>query len=127
MQLTGNRLVTLLLEIFVGLAVAVAIILYAAIGPFPWMPSVRWWSLAGTTAIVFWVAVKQYRRYWRRFSFWLNVSGLLAIHVLIYTLVLLRVPEWRLLWFVPPSVVEAGLLVLILHKLVEHSHRTTGG
>jgi hypothetical protein len=121
MPLTQGRIVTLLLEALVGFALAAAILLYAAVGPFAWMPSVRWSSLAGTTIIIFWVAVRQYRKYWRRFSFWLNVTGLLIIHLFVYTLVMLKVPEWRLLWFVPPSVVETGVLVLVLHKLIRHA------
>lgn len=116
--MTRSRVVTLSLEILIGLCLAAAIIAYAAVGPFPWVPAVRWWSLAGTTVIVFWVAVKQYRRHWHEISFWLKVAALLAVHVLAYTVVLLMLPDWRLLWFVPPSVVEAGLLVLVLNRLV---------
>ena len=119
--MTRTRTLTLLLEILCGLAVVGAIVLYAEVGPFSWMPSTRWWSLAGTTALVFWVGVQPYRRYWHQFSFWSKVAGLLAVHLLGYTVVLLKVPEWRLLWFVPPSVVEGGLLVLILDKLVRHA------
>jgi hypothetical protein len=119
--MTRKRILTFLLEILFGLVLAGAIILYAAVGPFRWMPSLRWWSLAGTTALIFWAVVKQFKRYWHVLSFWYKVGGLLIIHCLAYTAVLLRVSEWRLLWFVPLSVVEGGLLVLALDKLVRHS------
>ncbi len=118
--MTRKRIITLLLEILVGLVLAGAIILYAAVGPFRWMPAVRWWSLAGTTALIFWAVVKQFRHHWHRLSFWLKVAGLLAIHLLAYAVLLSRFPEWRLLWFVPLSVVEGGLLVLVLGRFVRH-------
>jgi len=123
--LTRKRVVVLLLEIVLvivaGIALAAALLFYAAVGPFPWMPSVRWWGLAGTTALVFWAVVKQFRHHWHQLSFWVEVAGLLAIHLSAYTALLLRVPEWRLLWFVPLSVVEGGVLVLVLAKVAGHA------
>lgn len=119
--MTRKTILVLLLEILVGLAVAGAIIVYAAAGPFSWMPSVRWWSLAGTTALIFWAVVKQFRHQWHRPSFWLEVAGLLAVHLVAYTVVLLRVPEWHLLWFVPVGVAEAGVLILVLAKVAGHA------
>jgi hypothetical protein len=121
MPLTRKRVLILSLEILLviaaGIAVAGALLFYAAVGPFSWMPSVRWWSLAGTTALVFWAVVKQFRHHWHRLSFWLEIAGLLAAHLSAYTVVLLRVPRWRLVWFVPASVVEGGVLVLVLAKV----------
>lgn len=119
--MTPKRVLVLMLKIILlimaGIAVAAALLFYAAVGPFAWIPSVRWWSLAGTTVLVFWAVVKQFRRHWQRVSFWVEVGGLLGIHLFAYTILLLRVPEWRLLWFVPVSVVEGGLLVLVLAKV----------
>lgn len=116
-----KRILALLLEILLGLALAGAIIGYAVAGPFSWMPSMRWWSLAGTTALIFWAVVKQFRHHWRLLSFWLKVAALLTVHLLAYTVVLLKVPDWRLVWFVPLSVVEGGVLVLVLGKVAGHA------
>ena len=125
MPLTPRRIASISLKIMLvilaGFAVAWALLSYAPARPVPWVPSVRWWSLVATTGVVFWVAVKRYRHYWRRPSFWLKVTGLLVIHLLAYSVVLVKVPEWRLLWFVPPSVIEGGVLVLVLNKLVSHT------
>ena len=122
--LTRKNVLTLLLEvsltIVAGIAVAGALLFYAGVGPVSWMPSVRWWSLVGTTVLVFWVVVKPFRHFWRRLSFWLKVAALLAVHLLVYTVALLYIPQWRLLWFVPLSVVEGGLLVLVVDRLVRH-------
>src|SRR5512142_1141837 len=117
MPITRKRLLELGVEILVGLAVVGAVILYAEIGPFAWMPSVRWWGLAGNTALLIWVTVKGFRKSWPRRSFWLALTGLLCLHLLAWSIVLRSTVEWGLLWFVPPMIIEAGLFVITLHKL----------
>ena len=125
MPLSARRIFIVLAKttavMLAGLVLASLLLWYAPVRPLPWVPSIRWWSLAGTTAVVFWVAVKQYRRHWHRPSFWLKVSGLLALHLLAYVVILIKVPEWRLLWFVPPSVIEGGVLVLLLDKFISQT------
>lgn len=64
MPTARKRLLELAVEILVGLALVSAVILYAEIGPFAWMHSVRWWGLAGNTALLVWVTVKGIRKSW---------------------------------------------------------------
>ena len=117
MAIARIRVFELALAVVIGLALVAAVILYAEIGPFRWMPSIRWWGLAGITAILIGYTARDYRRHWRRRSFWLHMAWLTAAHLAVWSIVLANVSVWGLLWFVPPLFVEAGLLVLILHKL----------
>ena len=117
MLLTRRRFLDLGIEISIGLAFVGAVILYAYIGPFQWMPGLRWWFFAAMTGVVFWYAVVEFRRHWRRRPFWLHVSWLAALHVAAWSIVLATVPVWPTLWFLPAFVIEPALLVLILHKL----------
>lgn len=117
MHLSRRRVFEIIVEVLIGLGLVTAVLLYAKFGPFPWMPSLRWWGLAGITGLLFGRAVTRYRRHWREPHFWLNVTWLLALHLSAWSILLARIREWGLLWFVPPGVVEAALLVVVLHKL----------
>jgi hypothetical protein len=120
MPLTRKRIPDLLLEVLIGLGLVGVVILYAEVGPFAWMPSARWWGLAAMTGLLLWTVVKRFRRHWPKPSFWLNLTWLTALHLTAWSIVLLRATVWGMLWFVPPTVVEGGLLVLALHKLGYH-------
>lgn len=120
MPLTRKRLLTLFLEVLVGLGMVAAVILYAEFGPFSWMPSARGWLVACLTALLFGGAIKEYRREWRRPQFWLCVAGLLSVHVGTWVTVLLRTPDFPFLGFVPFFVAEAAGLVWLLHRIGFH-------
>ena len=113
MLLTRKRIFEYALAVLLGVALVAAVILYAELGPIPWMPSVRWWGLAGITVLL----LPTYRRYWAQCSFWMHIAWLTALHIAAWSVVLTKVSVWGLLWFVPPTVVEVALLVLVLHKL----------
>ena len=114
---TRKRIVEYVVAILIGVGVVGAVILYAEVGPFAWMPSLRWWGLAANTALLVWVTLKSFRRYWHQRSFWLTMTAFICIHLLAWSAVLLSASEWGLLWFLPPLIIEAGLLVLAMHKL----------
>jgi hypothetical protein len=101
-----------------GLSIVAAAVLFAwlSIRTGKSIP-VGWLGLVSFTPLVFWVVLKSLRRYWKLRSFWFAVSALLLLHLLAFAAILLRYPQWPLLWFVPISFVEAGLLVVILGKL----------
>jgi hypothetical protein len=117
MSLTRKRVLGVLVEVLIALGLVAGVILYAEFGPFTWMPSARWWCLAAMTGLLLWRAIRRYRRHWPKRSFWLNLTWLTALHLTAWSIVLTRAHVWGLIWFVPPIVVEAGLLVLALHKL----------
>jgi hypothetical protein len=116
MRLTRRHIIELGVEVLVALALVAAAIFYAEIGPFPWMPSVRWWMLATTTATLVWLAAKQYRAHRRRLSFWLTLAALVAIHVSVWSVMILRTESFGLLWFVVAAPVEGAVVVFTLEK-----------
>ena len=117
MPLIRKRVLEYILAVLIGVAVVAAVILYAEFGPAPWMPSVRWWGLAAMTVLLFWFTLPTYRRHWTRRSFWLNIAWLTTLHIAAWSIVLAKAAVWGLLWFVPPTAVEAALLMVVLHKL----------
>lgn len=92
----------------------------------------RWAGLVFWTPFLFWWVVKPLKRHWKRPAFWWAVSGLLILHLLALCAVLVHYPQWPLVWFVPVSIVEAGLYTVVLIKLFDHtrgrvSHFRAGG
>lgn len=77
----------------------------------------RWVALVMWTAIIFAVLVRRRHEYWGRVKFWLAIGGMLVVHALAFTAVMKSYPEWRPIWFAPTSIVEAGLLGMLLNSL----------
>lgn len=118
--MTRARVLTLLVEVLIGLAMVTGVYLYAEFGPFSWMPSARWWGLAGITALLFWLGARRYRVYWRRRGFWLALARFLTLHLSAWTLILIWVPGWPLFWFAPAVVLEAAPFVWVLDRAGFH-------
>jgi hypothetical protein len=55
--------------------------------------------------------------------FWLTIVGLLAIHLVVFVVVLLSYPQWRMIWFAPIVGVEAVLFGTILDALLDRRKR----
>jgi len=49
---------------------------------------------------------------------WLAVAGLLAVHLLAFVAILRSYPQWRMIWFMPVVVLEAGLFSVIVNMLL---------
>lgn len=86
-------------------------------GDAPWALPARWLALIVYTPLVFGAVVREFRRSWGRIAFWLCVLGLLAVHTAGYAAVLAHIEAWRNIWFLPLSIAECPILVLILHVL----------
>jgi len=99
-----------------GMVTALAVHFTGTVPSFP----LRWAALAGFTALTFWTAIKQYRRQWGQPALWLTVAGLLVFHLAVFAVVLLNYQEWRLVWFVPASLVEGWAIILILDVTLRH-------
>ncbi len=117
MRLRRRRVLELFAEVLIALLLVGAVILYAATGPFPWMPTARTWFLVAETGILFWAVLKRFRAHWRRLRFWLTVAALLVGHTVCWVVVLVSVPGWRPIWFLPPLFLEIGLLFWALMSL----------
>ncbi|MDR3718929.1 MAG: hypothetical protein P4K98_09015 [Bryobacteraceae bacterium] len=106
--MSQNRVRDYVVYIAIGLA-AVAVLTLLA-----WNTSAgssraffKWLGLAFSTAIVFGYAIQGARRDWNYGSLWTVIGLALAIHLVTFWWVLSRFDEWRLIWYVPTSLVEA--------------------
>jgi len=82
-----------------------------------------WVGFLVYTAGLFWITVRQSRRRWSHWSFWLAAAGLLTIHCLAFVAILRAYPDWRVIWFWPITVCEAGAFGGILAWLFPEKHR----
>jgi hypothetical protein len=51
-------------------------------------------------------------------TFWLAAAGLFIVHFLVFVAILRCYPQWRMIWFMPIVIVEAGLFSVILNLLL---------
>jgi hypothetical protein len=68
-----------------------------------------WIGFVLYTALLFWITVRESRRRWSHWSFWVAIACLLTIHCLAFVAILRIYPDWRMIWFWPITVVEAGI------------------
>ena len=83
-----------------------------------------WVGFVAYTALLFWITVRESRRRWSHWSFWLAIACLLAIHCFAFTAVLRAYPDWRVVWFWPITVAEAGIFGGVLWWLFPKKHKT---
>jgi hypothetical protein len=120
-----NRLLTLSIEILVGIAIAVSIIFYAAHGPFLWMPHRNWIIFAIFSSVIFGVPVWWYREHWKRTPFWLAVVALLSAHLIGYFIFLPRVREFPP-FLGPLSIVSESLVIFPLLAIAARTSKHDG-
>ena len=122
--MNGRRIAEVVLEFLFAISVVAAILAYAEYGPVTSMPAVRWWGFAGETVILFGYMLRATRQYWRYRRFWVGYIAFLGLHSLGYIMVLMRVEEWPLMWFVIVGFGEwvalAYVLDLLLRGHVDH-------
>jgi len=111
---------TLLVEVLVAVGIFAGVILTANSRLPWWIPPVRWWAFAFMTGVAFWYPVRPLKSNWPRRSFWVTVGCLLLVHVVAWSAILASSAEWRMIWFVPPMVIEVPLLVWVLDRLGFH-------
>lgn len=112
------RLMIMLLGmIIIALAVDLSIKLSVETGADRWMLSSRWWIFAMLTGAIFGVVAKLYRPSWSQRSFWLTLAGLLAIHLLAWTIAMLNTSEWGTGLLVLATVTESGFMMWLLIRL----------
>jgi hypothetical protein len=78
---------------------------------------IRWGGLFLFTIFIFGFFINTSRRFLRERRFWLLTALLLGIHAATFITILLRIDEWKLLWFnvmifeVPPFVFLRNLVL----------------
>jgi hypothetical protein len=86
----------------------------------------RWIGFVVYTSGLFWITVRESRRRWSRWSFWFAIACLLTIHSLAFVAILRIYPEWRVIWFWPITVAEAGIFGGTLAWLFPEKHTRMG-
>jgi hypothetical protein len=125
-ELTSGRIVRRML-LYIGLAFAaltVFTLLFALCVHFGLTGYITggWIGFIGYTGLLFWVVVRHAKPHWYRWNFWFVTVGLLVTHCSIFLAILRVYPEWRMIWFWPITVVEAGVLGATLEWLFPEKH-----
>jgi Na+/melibiose symporter-like transporter len=74
----------------------------------------RWSGLIVFTLGMFGWLIKQLRRLWSHWAFWVTLIGLLFVHLAFFIVLLLKLAEWRSFWFLIITGVEAPIFSSIL-------------
>jgi len=78
---------------------------------------IRWGGLVLYTTFIFGFFINDSRRFFRERRFWQLTTSLLAVHAATFLAILLRIDEWKLLWFnvmileLPPFMLLRNLLL----------------
>jgi hypothetical protein len=98
---TRSRVLDYLLYIVIGFAIAFAFIGITFFVQNKWGNDafIRGFGLVVFTAGLFGLFLAESRELFRTRRFWEVTSALLLIHLLVFTVILLRVEEWRMAWF----------------------------
>jgi hypothetical protein len=78
----------------------------------------RWVMLATFTGVLVAATVQGSRKYWRMVAFWFILAALLCLHLLAFILILRNFPEFRIFWYVPVVILEAGIFGAIYDLLL---------
>ena len=97
-----------------GIAVAALVIAYGEYSETHWVPPARWVGLTAYTLLIFGTLIRAFRPSWARAGFWAMIAALLVAHLAAYAAVLRLIPDWRLSWFLPMTMVEFPILMSIL-------------
>jgi len=114
---------TLIGYLLIGLALAVVGAVLAIGGRwavarhFTAQQVMTWFGVAGNTAAIFAIVIKIYRPCWRRKVFW-EATRLLFLHTAGFWLVLHKVQEFRMAWFLLISAAEMPLFIIALDRLM---------
>ncbi|SRR5579875_72871 len=119
-----GRVRDLLIYSAVGLTLVVFALFYAVhsvqTGSSGQLP-LRWIGLGGATFFTFWAAMKPYRHYWSWPQVRWVVAVLFLVHLLVFSCVLIHVQQWPLLWFIPTSLFEGAVIIVVIDRVIRYS------
>jgi hypothetical protein len=112
-----KRVRDIFLEIVIAVALVIWGIIYVASHP---RGTLNWGriAIAGNTLVVFGFLISWFRQEWKRLVFWTALVVLLLGHTAIYILVLSRVHDFPLAYYVVFNSMEMVLFTGILRKLL---------
>jgi len=85
-----------------------------------------WVGFFGFTVLLFWLFIRQGRKYWNRWGFWLFAVASVTIHSVAFVAILRKDPAFRMIWFVPIVIVEAALFGALREALFSARTRRSG-
>jgi hypothetical protein len=83
---------------------------------------IRWGGLTVNTSVLFGYFIADSRPLFGRLSFWVLTIALLLVHLTVFAIVLIRVSEWKLVWFMV-MLLEVPILFLLRDRLLKQSSR----
>ncbi|HUE52676.1 MAG TPA: hypothetical protein VMO80_10070 [Terriglobales bacterium] len=112
-----KRLADIFLEVVIAVVLVTAGIVYVARHP---RGSPNWGriALAGNTVVVFGFLISWFRQAWKRLVFWTTLVVLLLGHTAAYVLVLSRIHDFPLAYYVVLNSMELALFTVILRKVI---------
>ena len=81
-----------------------------------------WIGFVGYTGLMFWVVVRWAKPHWYRWHFWLVILAMLTTHCSAFAAILRVYPSWRMIWFWPITIVEAGVIGATVEWLFPERH-----
>ncbi|MGB6677978.1 MAG: hypothetical protein WBE44_14895 [Terriglobales bacterium] len=85
-----------------------------------------WIGFVGYTGLLFWIVVRTAKPHWHRSNFWFVTLAMLTAHCSTFIAILRVYPQWRMIWFWPITVVEAGVIGATLEWLFPEHHGRHG-
>jgi len=106
--------------VVIALACAAGLVWYASASGTDGADSLgRWGGLAINTILLYGFVVKQSREMWHLYSFWLPFAVLLALHIALFSVILVAFSTWRVLWFLAMYPIELPIIAVICDWSVE--------
>jgi hypothetical protein len=84
---------------------------------------VRWVGLAVLTSLIGWFIFHQYRTLAKKFWFRRTAISIMAVHLIGFVILLFYFPRWPVVWFLPATMVEVALIVMIMEKVSDRARR----
>jgi hypothetical protein len=84
---------------------------------------VRWIGLAVFTGVIGWFIFHQYRTLAKEPWFWPTAISIIAVHLIGFVILLFYFPRWPLVWFLPATLVEVALIVVIMERVSDRVRR----
>jgi hypothetical protein len=109
-------------DLFIEIAIAVALVTALVAFRFQHPSSDLHWNmiaLVGNTALVFGYLITWFRDAWPKPLFWAWLLALLSGHLVVYALVLSRLPDFPLVYYVIANAGELALLAPFLRRRVQ--------
>ena len=116
------------LYLLIAVPLVVGLLLYMFLVPTQhWIRvDIKWWGLAGATAVSFGYLVYCSKRFWRKAVLWLSVTTLLLVHLIVSIALLKRVDRVPLILFGFLPMVQIPIMLAAVVWIVQKSERSRG-